>query len=101
MIVETEEEAEIALEELGKQSLLHPKRTVIRGLGQKRRILNIIIDLIDMNRGRPVTRDRIFSECSKIKFDRDRVAHFIQVLEEEGKIIEGDRGFQISEGMAV
>ncbi len=57
-----------------------------RGLGVKRRVLNIIESLIDMNRGRAVSIENVMRECSEAGIDIGRAMKFMDTLESEGMI---------------
>lgn len=57
------------------------------GLGVKKRVLNMVSDLSDLNRGRGVSRRRILDECQEVNIDLDKAERFLSQLEEEGQII--------------
>ncbi|TFG34589.1 hypothetical protein EU527_02475 [Candidatus Thorarchaeota archaeon] len=60
------------------------------GLGVKRRILNMVYDLSEFNKGNGVSRRRILEECKEADIDLDKAKRFLIQLEEEGLIIEID-----------
>ena len=57
------------------------------GLGVKKRILYMVSDLSELNRGRGVSRGRILDECRDVDIDLDKAERFLYQLEEEGRII--------------
>ena len=57
-----------------------------RGLGLKKRVLNIVESLIDMNRGRSVSIENVLKECSEAGIDLGRAMRFLNTLESEGSI---------------
>jgi hypothetical protein len=57
-----------------------------RGLGVKRRVLNIVESLIDMNRGRAVSLEVVMRECNEAGIDMGRAIKFLEILESEGAI---------------
>ena len=57
-----------------------------RGLGVKRRVLNIVESLIDMNRGRAVSLEDVMRECNEAEIDIERAIKFLETLESEGAI---------------
>ena len=57
-----------------------------RGLGVKKRVLNIVESLIDMNRGRAVSIENVMRECSEAGIDLDHATKFLNTLESEGAI---------------
>jgi len=57
-----------------------------RGLGLKKRVLNIVESLIDMNRGRSVSIENVMRECSEAGIDLGRAMKFLDTLESEGAI---------------
>lgn len=56
------------------------------GLGVKRRLLNIVADLSDLNRGRGVSRRRVLEECQDADIDLEKAKQYLSQLEEEGRI---------------
>lgn len=56
------------------------------GLGVKRRILDMVKSLVDMNRGWPVTLERVLAECADAGIPRERAKHFLDVLKDEDLI---------------
>ncbi len=57
-----------------------------RNLGVKRRVENIIRDLIALNRGRPVSLSVVLQECSYAGIAPERAVRFMAALEAEGRI---------------
>jgi len=64
-----------------------------RGLGVKKRVLNIVSALIEMNRGQPVERSAILAECNKADIAESRAKHFLSQLAREDIVqaVSGDR----------
>jgi len=60
------------------------------GLGVKRRVLNIVSDLSDLNQGKGVNLWRVLQECEEANIDIERAKKFLNQLEEEGLIIDVD-----------
>jgi len=59
-----------------------------RGLGLKRRVLNIVESIVDNNRGRPAAFSDVMRECTDAGIDLGRASHFVDVLKREGALIE-------------
>ena len=72
--------------------------TPSRGLGVKRRVLNIIDALVDTKRGRPVSEKEVLEECTLAKIPQERARHFIGKLEDEGLVIKTPQGFVLDRG---
>lgn len=64
-----------------------------RGLGVKKRVLNIVAALIEMNRGQPISRSDILAECSRADISENRAEHFLSQLAREDilQVVSGDR----------
>jgi hypothetical protein len=60
------------------------------GLGVKKRVLNIVSDLSDLNRGTGVNRDRVLQECKEAGIEIDMAERFLDQLEEEELIVSID-----------
>ena len=84
--VETPEEAQQRMKHMLMRSGFD-KPGVKRGLGIKKRVFNIVLSLVETNRGRPVTREQVMQECDDAKIDGDKARIFLDQLEEEGLII--------------
>lgn len=69
--------AEIARTEIPKVSM---------GLGLRRRVLDMVNSLVDMNRGWPVPLDRVIAECADAGISRERAMHFLNILRDEDLI---------------
>jgi hypothetical protein len=63
------------------------KPGVKRGLGVKRRVYNIVLSLVETNRGRPVTREQVMQECDDAKIANEKANSFLSQLEDEGLLI--------------
>ena len=61
--------------------------TSASGLGVRRRVLNIVECLVELNKGRPVHIDRVLEECVGAKIKTERGIHFLDVLEDQGLVI--------------
>ncbi|MFW9850537.1 MAG: hypothetical protein ACFFF4_15505 [Candidatus Thorarchaeota archaeon] len=99
----TLEEAKQLLAELVLSTRLDTKGVgSSRGLGVKRRILNIVEAIIDTNRGHPAKWHQIMSECSDAGIESERVSHFIDVLKREGALTEQGGGLVLNgEGVMI
>jgi hypothetical protein len=60
------------------------------GLGVKKRVLNIVSDLSDLNRGRGVSRDRVLQECEEAGIEIYKAGRFLDQLEDEELIVSID-----------
>ena len=60
------------------------------GLGVKKRVLNIVSDLSDLNRGEGVSRKRALQECEEAGIEIHNAGRFLVQLEEEGLIVNED-----------
>ena len=89
----TIDEAKEILTELLLRSRLDVKKVgSSRGLGLKRRVLNIVESIIEVNRGHPAKWHQVMSECSDAGIDADRASHFVDVLKREGALTEQGGG---------
>lgn len=59
---------------------------VSMGLGLRRRILDIVESLVNMNRLKPVTLEQVLTECVDAGIPRERALHFLDVLSNENLI---------------
>lgn len=71
----------------------YDRPTAKRGLGVKKRVLNIVAALIEMNRGQPISRSDILAECSKADISESRAEHFLSQLANEDivQVVSGGR----------
>ena len=53
------------------------------GLGFKRRILDMVKSLVGINRGWPITLERVLIECADAGIPRERAMHFLNILRDE------------------
>ena len=87
------EEAKEALTELLLLSRLDARKVgSSRGLGVKKRVLNIVESVIEINRGHPARWNQVMSECSDAGIDSERASHFVDVLKREGALTEEGGG---------
>lgn len=56
------------------------------GRGLRRRVLDIVESLVNMNRLKPVTLEQVLTECTDAGIPRERGMHFLDVLRDEGLI---------------
>ena len=68
------------------KSIKHPSLKPTRSLGVKKRILEMLISLIELNDGKPVYLSALIEECSQANISKERVLHFIDILNSEGII---------------
>ncbi len=62
------------------------------GLGVKKRVLNMVSDLSELNQGRGVSRSRVLEECQDVDIDLDKAKRFLNQLQEESLVIQiGDK----------
>ena len=86
--VTSSEDARKAMQEIVFSSQKHDAPKSRHGLGVKRRVLYMVSDLSDLNRGRGVSRRRILEECREVNIDLDKAKRFLNQLQEECQIIE-------------
>jgi len=72
--------------------------TPTSGLGVRRRVLNIVECLVELNKGRPVTVDSVLKECVGAKIKTERGLHFLDMLKEQGLIIANGGHVSLGEG---
>lgn len=98
--VNTVDEALFATQRILARSPRRPRPKSRYGLGVKRRVLNIVSDLSDLNRGRGVSLRRVLQECEEANIDIERAKRFLNQLEDEGLItdVEGQLTAVESEG---
>jgi hypothetical protein len=80
------DEARKAMEGMAASSKSQSKLMIRQGLGVKRRILNMVSDLSQLNSGKGVSRSRILEECQDAEIDLGKATRFLNQLEDEGKI---------------
>jgi len=85
----TVQEAQACVRELVFESQISKVKQGGNGrvLGVKRRVLNIVESLVDMNRGRAVSIEKVMRECSEAGIDLSKVMKFLGSLESEGAIL--------------
>lgn len=90
--------AEEARREAGMFSIMAQTevRKVSMGLGVKRRILDMVESLVDMNRGWPVTLERVLTECADAGIPRERAMHFLNILRDEELITHDHESVKIT-----
>ncbi|MDF1541488.1 MAG: hypothetical protein P1Q69_21495, partial [Candidatus Thorarchaeota archaeon] len=99
--VTVNEAKEILTDLLMTSRLETPKVGSSRGLGLKRRVLNIVESIIDNNRGRPAAISDVMRECTDAGIDLERASHFVSVLKQEGALIEENGRLTVNgEGVA-
>jgi len=69
---------------------------VSMGLGVKRRVLDMVKSLVDMNRGWPVTLERVMTECADAGIARERAMHFLNILRDEELITHDHESVKIT-----
>jgi hypothetical protein len=62
------------------------------GIGLRRRILEIVESLVNMNSNRPVTVENVLTECLDAGIAKERARHFLDVLARE-ELITRDGGY--------
>jgi len=72
--------------------------TPTSGLGVRRRVLNIVESLVELNKGRPVNIDSVLEECVGARIKTERGLHFLDVLEGQGLIIVDGGHVSLGEG---
>ncbi len=83
--VSTVEEARLAIQRITVRSQ-QPQPKSRHGLGVRRRVLNIVSDLSDLNRGRGVSHREVLQECEEANIDLNQARRYLSQLEEEGLI---------------
>lgn len=97
MYASSVDEALNVMQRMATKSQLKSKPKSRYGLGVKKRVLNIISDLSELNRGRGVTLWRVLQECEEASIDIERAKKFLNQLEEEGLIIDVDGTLAVAE----
>ncbi len=59
---------------------------VSMGLGLRRRVLDIVESLVNLNRVRPVALEQVMTECTDAGIPLERAMHFLDVLRDEDLI---------------
>jgi len=59
---------------------------VSMGLGLRRRVLDIVESLVNMNRLKPVLLEQVLTECADAGIPRERAMHFLNTLQDENLI---------------
>lgn len=95
--VETLEEAQKRMKAIVLRSSVE-KPGPKRGLGVKKRVFNILLSLVETNRGRPVSTDEVIQECTDARIDSEKAANFLQQLEDEGLVIREGTLLNVSGG---
>ena len=83
------------------KSLKHPAPKPTRSLGVKKRILRILVSLIELNKGRAIHFSDVLEECEQAGISRDKAIHFLDILSSEGCILHLSNGLRVSEGVDV
>lgn len=91
--VESEEAASSSVTTLVSKRLLSERRIrPKRGLGVRRRVLDIVSSQIDLNRGRATTIRAVLSESVDAGIDSEKALKFLERLDQEGIVrIQNDR----------
>jgi len=97
MYASSVDEALNVMQRMATKSQLKSKPKSRYGLGVKKRVLNIVSDLSELNRGRGVTLWRVLQECEEANIDIERTKKFLNQLEEEGLIIDVDGTLVVAE----
>jgi len=87
--VPTEEEARKRAGMLAIKAQTEVPR-VVMGVGLRRRVLEIVQDLVSMNRGWPVPLEHVLTDCNDAGITRERAIHFLDVLTSEELITYDD-----------
>jgi hypothetical protein len=82
---------------INEQHIQRTTTTRSRGRGIRRRVIDIIQSLVEVNRGRPVSLDTVLVECSDAGIDVERARHFLDVLISEGVLNDSDAGLSMGE----
>ncbi len=59
---------------------------VSMGIGLRRRVLDIVESLVNMNRVKPITLEQVLTECVDAGIPRERAMHFLDILRDENLI---------------
>ncbi len=66
-----------------------------RGLGVKRRVLHIVEAVVTVNRGKPAKTKQVLQECVDADIPLDRASHFLDILKNEGMLVDTDEGIMV------
>jgi len=91
------DEALNAMQRMVAKSHLKSRPKTRYGLGVKKRVLNIVSDLSELNRRSGVSLWRVLQECEEASIDIERAKRFLNQLEEEGLIINNDGELLVAE----
>lgn len=95
----TIDEAREIMTDLAVSSRLESKKGgSTRGIGLKKRVLNIVEAIVEINRGRPASLEQVMRECSEAGIDLGRASHFVNQLKSEGLLSEIAGGLMINDG---
>jgi hypothetical protein len=85
--VNSEEKAEVkARMMVQSKSIEKPSPKPTHGLGVKKRILRMLVSLIDLNNGKPVHLSTVLEECFHAGINREKTLHFLDMLSSEGVV---------------
>ncbi|UCE10433.1 MAG: hypothetical protein JSW61_00480, partial [Candidatus Thorarchaeota archaeon] len=91
-VLEAEEYVrKLALESKSRSKSKKPQR----GLGVRRRIINIIDALVDLNRGRPVAIVKVIQEAAEAGITLSKTSRVLYDLIDSGAVIEIEDGVTI------
>ena len=96
----TTQEAENLVSDLVHASQVEndAKSRSTRGIGVRRRVLDIVESLVSENRGRPIEIERFMKECIDARIKPMRGLHFLDILEEEGLIVRHGEAITLEHG---
>lgn len=95
--VDSVEDAVSAMQQMVWKKPKTPKPKSRHGIGVKKRVLYMVSDLSDLNRGKGVNRKRVLQECKAANIDVEKAKRFLSQLEEEGLIINIDGQLSVVE----
>ena len=93
----TTTEAREYVRDLVNQKEIERSETKARSRGVKRRVIDIVRSLVEVNRGRPVAFETVLVECADAGIDVERARHFLELLINEGVIGDNDKGLKVTE----
>ncbi len=96
----TSVEAREYIRDLVNQSEFEKSPQKSRARGVRRRVIDIVQSLSEINRGRPIAYEIVLVECADAGIDIERARHFLDLLINEGVIGNNDRGLEVKEGVA-
>ncbi|MHA1959848.1 MAG: hypothetical protein ACW99U_06435 [Candidatus Thorarchaeota archaeon] len=70
-----------------------------RGLGDKKRVIRIIDSIISMNRGWPVSLERVMKECTDAGIELSKASLIVQGLIADGLAIEASGDVSLAQGV--